>query len=246
VSCLSPVFFTRQYRQGHTFLGRHRHAHSYLALVLSGGYEEAGDRGGIRVRAGDVVMHGAYEAHLNRYDADGAEVLNVALPQAFEPQTTVMRLRDPDAVVRVAERDPREAAAMVLSLMQPILSNSPGCSTNWPHQLAAALKSNPDLRLRDWARFHSLADETVSRGFQKVFGVSPSAFRAQLRARRAWRMVVGDPGSLCEIAARTGFCDQAHMTREVRAITGRTPGQWRRHVKLIQDESTEAQAFSYA
>ena len=66
-----------------------------MALVLSGGYEEAGDRGSVRVRAGDLVMHGAYEAHLNRYDAEGAEELNLALPWQFEPHTTVMRLADP-------------------------------------------------------------------------------------------------------------------------------------------------------
>lgn len=119
-------------------------------------------------------------------------------------------------------------------------------SADWPHELAAALQSNPNLRLSDWAQSHSLAEETVSRGFQKVFGVSPSAYRAQQRSRRAWRMVVGGRDSLCEVAAQAGFCDQAHMTREVRAITGRTPGEWRRHVKWIQDEPRIGEAFSYA
>lgn len=246
MSCLSPVFFTRQYRQGHTLLGRHRHADSYIALVLSGGYEEAGERGSIRVRAGDVVMHGGYEAHLNRYDAKGAEVLNLALPWWFEPHTAVMRLADPDAVMRLAERDPHEATTMILALMQPIQSGATDCPADWPHQLAAALQTDPSLRLSDWARKHSLADETVSRGFQKVFGVSPSAYRAQQRARRAWRMVVGKRDNLCEIAAQAGFCDQAHMTREVRAITGKAPGEWRRQVKWIQDESGADGAFSYA
>ena len=126
MSCLSPVFFTRQYRQGHTFLGRHRHADSYVAIVLSGGYEEAGDRGSNRVRAGDVVMHGGYEAHLNRYDAKGAEVLNLALPWWFEPHTAVMRLADPDEVVRVAESDPKRATMMVLALMQPVRPGATG------------------------------------------------------------------------------------------------------------------------
>ena len=217
-----------------------------MALVLSGGYEEAGDRGSVRVRAGDVVIHGAYEAHLNRYDADGAEVLNLALPWWFEPSATVMRLADPDAVVRAAECDPREATMMTLSLMQPARPVATDCSTDWPHELAAALQADPNLRLSDWAYSHSLAEETVSRGFQKVFGVSPSAYRAQQRARHAWRMVVRGRDSLCNIAMQAGFCDQSHMTREVRAITGKTPGEWQRHVKWIQDESPVSATFSYA
>ena len=246
MSCLSPVFFNRQFRSGHTLLGRHRHAESYIALVLSGGYEEAGDRGRIHVRAGDLVIHGGYEAHLNRYDSDGAEVLNLALPWWFEPRTTVMRISDPDAVVRIAERDPQEAATMLLSLMEPVALDAMGRATDWPYELAVALQSDPNLRLGDWGQRHGLAEETVSRGFRKVFDVSPSAYRAQQRARRAWRMIVGDRNSLCEIAGHAGFCDQAHMTREVRALTGKAPGEWRRHVKWIQDERNAAEAFSYA
>lgn len=246
MNCFNPVFLKRQYRQGHTLLERHRHADGYIAIVLSGGYEEAGDRGSIRVRAGDVVIHGAYEAHLNRYDSDGAEVLDLALPWWFEPHTAVMRLADPDAVVRVAERSPREAAMTALSLLQPIQSLTADGSIDWPHELAAALQSDPNLRLSDWAQRHSLAEETVSRGFQKVFGVSPIAYRAQQRARRAWRMVVEGRDSLCEIAAHAGFCDQSHMTRDVRAITGKAPGEWRRQVKSIQDRVDAGGAFSFA
>lgn len=217
-----------------------------MALVLSGGYEEAGDRGSLRVRSGDIVIHGAYEAHLNRYDADGSEVLNLALPWCFESPTPVMRIKDPDAVVRTAERDPQEAATMALSLMQPVRPDGTERSPDWPQELAAALRSDPNLRLSDWAYKHYLAEETVSRGFQKVFGISPSAYRAQHRATRAWRMIVAGRDNLSEIAALTGFCDQAHMTRGVRAVTGKAPGEWRRHIKWIQDETPDREAFSFA
>jgi hypothetical protein len=36
---------------------RHRHLQRYAAIVLSGGYVEAGDAGRMRVRAGDVLVH---------------------------------------------------------------------------------------------------------------------------------------------------------------------------------------------
>jgi AraC-like DNA-binding protein len=172
-------------------------------------------------------MHRAFEAHLDRYDASGSEVLNVALPAWMEPDRAIMQAADPDTAVRLAERDPREAGAFLLSTMKP----APLHTADWPDELAAALVADPHLRLGEWARMRGLADATVSRGFQKVFGVSPSAYRAQTRGRQAWRLMVNGRESLVSVALDTGFCDQAHMTRTVRAVTGRPPGIWRRQVK---------------
>jgi AraC-like DNA-binding protein len=224
---LSPVFYGRQFRPGFTVLPRHRHHGSYVALVLSGGYEEVGDRGCLRVRAGQLVLHGAFEAHLNRYEAAGSEVLSLALPPWMNPSATVMQIADPDEAVRMAERDPEEAVAFLLATAKPL----PTPIAHWPDELARALALNPNLRLRDWAKEHRLADATVSRGFRQVFGISPSAYRSQLRGTLAWRRALSGSEQLSSVAADSGFCDQAHMTRTVRAITGQTPGAWRRQVK---------------
>jgi AraC-like DNA-binding protein len=231
MSCFCPTFFGRQYRGAYTVLPRHRHQHSYLALVVSGGYEEAGDQGRHRVHEGDVVIHGGFEAHLNRYDRTGAEVLSIPLPALMEPAMPLMRAADPDAAVRLAERDPQEALDFLLSTMKPL----PAQTTDWPDDLATALLVDPHLRLRDWAHLRGLAVATVSRGFRKVFGVSPSAYRAQARGRLAWNQTVSGSEPLSSVALDWGFCDQAHMTRTVHAITGKPPGVWRKQVKCIQD-----------
>jgi AraC-like DNA-binding protein len=224
---LAPVDFGRQRRDGLTVLSRHRHRGSYLALVLSGGYEEAGDRGRHRVRAGDIVFHGGFEAHLNRYDATGAEVLNLALPEWMEPQTALMQTADPDMAVRLAERDPREAVHYLVATMRPLKRDA----ADWPDELAMDLASNPHLRLNRWALQQGLASETVSRGFRRVYGLSPSAYRAQMRGRMAWRRAMECRESLSQLAAETGFSDQSHMTRMVHLLTGQTPAVWRRYGK---------------
>ena len=225
MSRLNPVFYGRQFRSGLTALPRHRHDRSYLALVLSGGYEEAGDRGHYRARAGNVMLHGPFESHLNRYDLQGSEVLNIPLPLQTEPSAAMMHIADPDTAVRLAERDPQQAVAFMLATMKP----QPHRISDWPDELAHDLALNPHLRLQSWARERRLADATVSRGFRQVFGISPSAYRAQLRGRLAWRQITAGRSNLASIASHTGFCDQAHMTHTVRAITGQTPGAWRRH-----------------
>jgi AraC-like DNA-binding protein len=233
MSRFHPTLIGRQYRGAYTVLPRHRHQHSYLALVVSGGYEEAGDQGRRQLRAGDVVIHGGYEAHLNRYHNKGADVLNLPFPSLVAPPAPFMRAPDPDAAVRLAERDPQEALAFLVSTMEPL----PDQPADWPDELASSLLADPHLRLGDWARSRGLAIETLSRGFRKVFGVSPSAYRCQARGRRAWSHTVGRSEPLSSVALDCGFCDQAHMTRTVRAITGKPPGAWRREVKFIQDAS---------
>ncbi len=203
-------------------LARHRHAGAYAAVVLSGGYEEAGDAGRRRVQPGDVVLHGPFEAHLDRSGGQGAEVLNLVLPEG-----AVLggfgRLKDVDAVARLAERDPAEAARLLVALTR----QAPPIPADWPDLLAAALSASSPLRLETWARSQGLTPETVSRGFRRVFGVSPSRFRLEVRARRAWSAVRATPEALAAIADDAGFADQAHMTRAVTALTGRPPGAWR-------------------
>jgi len=205
-------------------LGSHQHHDAYLALVLEGGYEEAGDGGCVQVQPGDVVLHAAFETHMNRYSANGSHFIVLNLPQCTTITHPVMHVDDPDTIVRIAERDPHEAVARVLAGMLPVTRER----EDWPHALASALRCDPSLRLDAWASEARLAEATVSRGFAKVFGVTPNAYRARQKARRAWRSLLEGKRSLADVAFHSGFCDQAHMTRAVVALTGRTPGSWMR------------------
>lgn len=96
----------RQRWDGGRSIARHRHGMAYAAVVLSGAYEERGSRGRFRVAPGDVLLHGAFEAHLDRFGRRGAEILNLALPSRAAPGCGRARLGDADMVVRAAESDP--------------------------------------------------------------------------------------------------------------------------------------------
>jgi len=202
-------------------LPRHRHAEGYAAVVLSGAYEEAGDAGRRRVSPGDVVVHRAFEAHLNRTAGAGAQVLNLPLPAGELP--AFGRADDLDGLVRLALRDPTEAAAMLAEALRPVTPAAP----DWPDLLAAALAQGDATPLGAWAEVFGLSPEHLSRGFGKVFGVSPQRYRLEARTRAALAALAG-PAPLAEVAAAHGFADQAHMTRSVRAVTGCPPGAWKR------------------
>lgn len=205
---------------------RHRHSHAYAALVLSGGYRETGDRGRFEARPGQVLIHGAWESHMNAVSAGGARVLNLPLPEGVDFDAATVA--DPDAVARAAERDPSEAAAMLVREARP-LEIAP---SDWPDALARALRDDPDLSLSVWASRMDLAAATVSRGFARAFGTSPRRYRAEQRTLRAIRVLGGGRDPLAGIAAELGFVDQAHMTRAVVGLTGLTPGRFR--VKSVQ------------
>jgi AraC family transcriptional regulator len=59
-----------------------------------------------------------------------------------------------------------------------------------------------------------------SRAFTRSVGVSPHRYVVHLRLQRAVEMVRGRKFGLAEIAAKTGFADQSHLTRWVRRVHG--------------------------
>jgi AraC-like DNA-binding protein len=206
----------------HCRIPRHRHEPAYAAVVLAGAYQESGSRGRYRVGSGQVLLHRSFEAHVDRFESQGAHILNLLLDE--EPLFELGFVRDPDAIARAAERD---AAAAARGLREQLAPIEPPLA-DWPDLLARDLLEDPQLRLDEWAERHGLTPATVSRGFGKVFETSPAAFRAEARAHRAWAQMAAGGLSLAGIAAGTGFADQAHMTRAIRALTGRPPGHWLR------------------
>ncbi|MDE2464939.1 MAG: AraC family transcriptional regulator [Alphaproteobacteria bacterium] len=191
-------------------LGRHRHRQRYAAVVLAGGYEECGSGGRLRVEAGDVLLHGCFEAHLDRFAKAGAVIMNLPLSGTWTGPG-LGRVADPDRLARLAERN---AAAATEALWEEYQArNAP--LQDWPDLLAADLRRDPQLRLADCAFTHGLAAETLSRGFARLFAVTPTAFRAEARARRALTGLCDGRASTClcrraERHCRSGAYDTGH------------------------------------
>jgi AraC-like DNA-binding protein len=166
-------------------------------------------------------VHGLYEAHQDRFEAKGARVLNLpAIPGLMPGAGSVA---DPDAVARLAERDPMAAAILVRESFRPGAAHA----ADWPDLLAEALRTDPGLSLTHWADTMQIDPASVSRGFARAYGVSPKRFRLEARTRHAVLALTHWHGSLARFAADHGFADQAHFTRAVAALTGQSPGKVR-------------------
>ncbi|MBJ7440735.1 MAG: helix-turn-helix domain-containing protein [Sphingopyxis sp.] len=216
----------------HELRERHCHDESFVAVVLKGGYQEAGDEGRWNVRPGHALIHHAFESHLDRFDAGGARVLILALPKELSDTATVNgRIADPDHLVRLAERDARAASTFFAETFVA----APQAPLDWPDLLADDLRRDGAFSLTHWASRHDVRPETLSRGFRRAYGCTPKAYRAHVRARAALAAIRATTESLATIAHRLHFTDQAHMTRAVALLTGSTPQRLRqRQLVTIQ------------
>lgn len=91
-------------------------------------------------------------------------------------------------------------------------------------RLAQDVTETPSLA--ELATLAGLSRYQVLRGFQKQYGLPPHRWLLCLRAERA-RALIRSGLSLAASAARSGFADQAHMTRSFVRVYGFTPGAWR-------------------
>lgn len=208
----------RLYHPPGEVLRRHPHAHAFAAIVISGGYVEAGDTGRHCLEPGDVLLHRAWESHTDVVDYNGAEVLIVALQDA-QVKFPLGRISNPDELVHLSQSQPGEVARQLLNDLRPVAPRV----TDWPDLLALALRENPNLSIKEWARQAGLHVGSVSRGFRQVFQVSPLFYRLVQRTHLAVAALRETDSPISLVAHNTGFADQAHMSRSIRQITQSTP-----------------------
>lgn len=214
-------------------LPRHRHLRAYATVVLAGSFEESGYAGRIRAAAGDVLIHPSLDCHANQMISAGVKLLRLDWTDR-SGVGGLYHLDDVDEIGRIAEKDVVEAALRLESVLRVKSARSPRVRNDWPDLLQQTIAQNASTEIGAWAEGNGLARETVSRGFAAAYGIAPTVFRAELRARAAWLRVTRGRDDLCRIAADTGFADQAHMTRWIHRITGAPPAVWRKNAALLR------------
>ena len=82
------------------------------------------------------------------------------------------------------------------------------------------------VTLADLAAIAGVGQFHLTRTLRQAFGLPPHAYHVQVRVNRA-RALLKNGVPVVDVAARTGFADQAHLTRHFKRLVGVTPGRYR-------------------
>jgi len=211
-------------------LRTHRHDGAYAALVIDGNHVEMSADGPIDCVPGTLVLHPRWHAHGNRFGNVGAKVVNLDLDGDFTGDALhVLRVHDAKDALAVFTRAPQRLGELLASCKAaPTPTLQP-----WQHAFVRELEHG-ELEIAALARRAGVSLAHASRSFVKSHGMPPQLLRRELRCRRALRLL-SEGMALVDIATTTGFADQAHLTRTLRAATGAPPSQLRRQIKSVQD-----------
>lgn len=92
------------------------------------------------------------------------------------------------------------------------------------------------FRITELAESCNLSPRQLQREFRNSIGFSPKALARLIRFEEIRKRLMFDPEqSLTDLAQESGYADQAHFIRDFKALTGRTPGEFARAMKAIQD-----------
>ena len=94
--------------------------------------------------------------------------------------------------------------------------------------MAARLLDDPLRSIDSVGEESSIGARQLRRRFNDAVGYGPKSLQRVLRFQRLVAALRARPGDdLATLAIETGYSDQAHMTRDVRRLSRRTPGQLR-------------------
>lgn len=109
-------------------------------------------------------------------------------------------------------------------------SESGGLAPGVLRRVLAQIESRLDegIPLAELAKLAGLSEGHFSRAFKRSVGLPPHRYALHRRVAAAARLLESDDQSLTDIALSLGFSDQSIFTRQFAALTGATPGAYRR------------------
>ncbi|HEY0036629.1 MAG TPA: AraC family transcriptional regulator [Longimicrobium sp.] len=226
----------------------HEHDHGQISLVLSGSLTEEVDGVREEVGVGCVVAKGTGTWHEDRFGPDGATLLSVRLsgtdtqPVPELPAWRWFRGGAPlSAALRLAgelRRSPRDddgGAEEALWTLAGCVSGHAehrlsGPTPRWLKgvydRLASEERARPSISAL--AREAGVHPVYLTRRFRAAYGCSPVEFVKRTRVLRAANLLSAGDAPLSYIAHASGFSDQSHLCRVLRAECGVPPGALRR------------------
>lgn len=223
---------------GDTRFRKHEHECGHICVVLDGGFVERDKYGWRDVAPGTVRVSGA-AMHDIDFGTAGATclVLEIDAPVRLPHSLTFFENDKALASVAFSIRnhveygDPLNRVRIddltteFLAQVSRRLDGKTGRPPSWLTQLRDVIHdSNGRGSVESLARDAGVHRVHLARSFKEHYGVPVTRYIRSVRVQSALALIAAKRLSLSQVAAESGFADQSHLTREIRAAVGTTPG----------------------
>jgi AraC-like DNA-binding protein len=187
-----------------------------------GGYVAGPDTGPVRVESGA----GTVIAGVRFRPAAGGQVLGLPLSELRDQRVTLADVLPaaarPLAAALTSALTPAEAAERLLDVTGRLLA---GAVPDPAVTDAATRLRDPSVHAEDIAARAGLSERQFRRRCHAAAGYGPKTLQRILRFQRFVRLIdaAAETPDLAAAAARAGYADQPHLTRECQALSGCSP-----------------------
>lgn len=122
------------------------------------------------------------------------------------------------------------SAGQLAPLLLASLASMPARPARGMDRLIARLQVSPGDNWNNeaMAQTAGMSLSQLHQRFRLLFDATPQAWLTQLRIEQAQRWLRDTPLPIIDIALRSGFCDQAALTRAMQRLCGTTPAVYRK------------------
>jgi AraC-like DNA-binding protein len=137
----------------------------------------------------------------------------------------------------LAEDDDAARTAVLDSALAPLAPEPPGPYLDLLGIIGAMLDDRELMRVDEVAALGGMSIRSLQRLFATYIGVTPKAVLARYRLQDAAAAIdAGEVGDLAGLAAALGWFDQAHFSRDFRAVVGVTPSAYLQRARRDRPE----------
>jgi AraC-like DNA-binding protein len=183
-----------------------------------GGYLAGPDTGPVTVvnPAGTVLVGVRFRP------GAGGQALGLPLSEVRDQRADLADLLPAVARRLPGSLDPAAAAVRVLEMAGQLVADA---TADPAVSQAAAMLASPAARAEEVADQVGLSARQFRRRFHAAAGYGPKTMQRVLRFQRFVRLLdAGQGTNLAAAAARAGYADQSHLSRDCAALSGLTPG----------------------
>ena len=226
---------------GSTRFRKHEHDCGHICVVLDGGFVERESDGWRDVGPGTVRVSGAARHDID-FSPRGATCLVMEFDAPITLPNSAKFIEKDSRLAAIAHEIGKAGAAAdpasrilandleteFLAQISRRLSGKQGHPPPWLEKIREMIHDNGGATSVDsLATYAGVHRVHLARTFTDHYGVSVTRYSRSVRARSALSLLQSSGHKLSRIAAESGYADQSHLTREIRAMTGTTPAALR-------------------